>query len=194
MAKLNISDFESKYNIGQPVVITWSKEVKFEDPKIKGWTKRTTATVLLGTDNDTKEYFINKFIDENQLMIDEIIDKDPAIRKKLDDAKSVKELKALLNIPDGTYRAPIFQKYHDVFLQNASTGELFLAVDMDYTIETNQAVITVYKSPDGTYVREESDLPSKIKKRLDPSGPHYTFPLSLAKLDQLVVNGLQFVY
>lgn len=193
MTSLDLNQLELDYISGDLVLINWITDLKFEDKSIRGWKKSVTTFAKLGTPNDEKEYFINKYLNENQDKIDDIIKTNPSMRKLLDDARTVEGLKKLLNDTNNVYRKPVFKKQGNICFENISSGEVFLAIDLDYIIECGLHIPTVYLDSNGNAVKE-SDLPSPIKKRVNNvDGPHYTFPLRPDKVISLTYKNNEYI-
>lgn len=185
-----LDELESRYVPGTPVHIVWHNNLSMEDSSIKGYLKVVEADVLLGTDNDSKEFFINKFLDEHQDLVDKAIKvgvKDS--RERLNSAKSIVELTIMLGLPE---KKPltVFKKSGEIALLNTKTGEKFLAVDLDYAIERGLEIKTKYVDPNSNEI-PASRLPSPIKKS-SKDGAHYTFPLSLLKIYSLSYEGKEY--
>lgn len=185
-----LDDLATVYVPGTPVHIVWHNSLSMEDSSIKGYLKVVEADVLLGTDNDSKEFFINKFLDEHQELVDKAIEtgvKDA--REKLDSAKSVSDLTIMLGLPKKN-PLTVFKKSGEIALLNTKTGEKFLAVDLDYAIERGLEIKTKYVDPNSNEI-PASRLPSPIKKS-SKDGAHYTFPLSLLKIYSLSYEGKEY--
>ncbi len=185
-----LDELETRYVPGKPVHIVWYNSLSMEDTSIKGYLKVVEADVLLGTDNDSKEFFINKFLDEHQDLVDKVIEEGvKEMREILNSAKSISELTMMLGLPE---KKPlnVFKKSGEIALLNTKTGEKFLAVDLDYAIERGLEIKTKYIDPNRNEL-PASHLPSPIKKS-SKDGAHYTFPLSLLKIYSLSYEGKEY--